>query len=31
MSSVPPAIMQSSKPDMTDAAARFTAVIPEPQ
>ena len=29
--SVPPAITRSSMPDMIEAAARFTAVMPEPQ
>jgi len=29
--SVPPAITRSSMPDMIDAAARFTVVMPEPQ
>ena len=31
MSSVPPAIMTSSNPARIDAAARLTAVMPEPQ
>ena len=31
ISSVPPAIMTSSNPARIDAAARFTAVMPDPQ